>query len=96
MMSDRLGQQCSGQAELVYSAFFALMYLLQPSNCVCAGQISSLCESALKNIEVMAELQNKKQCNINTLMFEINTHLLLSLNFDRQEQFLNGTKKIVL
>ena len=44
----------------------------------------------------MAELQNKKQCNyINTLMLEINTHLLLSLNFDRQEQFLNGTKKIV-
>lgn len=74
MMSDRLGQLCSGQAELVYSAFFALMCLLQPSSCVCAGQISSLCESALKNIEVVAELQNKKQCNINTLMIEINTY----------------------
>jgi hypothetical protein len=50
MMSDRLGQQCSGQAELVCSAFFCSDVLVAAftSSCVSAGQISSLCESALK------------------------------------------------
>ena len=56
--------------------------------------------AAFKNVEVMAELQNKKLCNLNKLMLEINTHLFFSLNFDhsftdRRKQFLNGTMKIV-
>ena len=60
MMSDRLGQQYSGQAELVYSAFFC-------SDMLVAAFKLSLCTTDQQPLvcDCEAELRNKKTMQYN-------------------------------